>query len=78
MKVLRPVENKNQKLLKIFYISIIAICIISLISAFIIHMIKGNQIITGNIPMLPELTNDKITQYKQDFNNSLCLSSTSR
>ena len=69
MNVLRDVEEKNQKLLKIFYISIIAICIISLIAALLIQIIKNDQVPTGNTTKLPELTNDKITQYKQDFNN---------
>ena len=68
MKVLRPIEEKNQKLLKIFYISIISICIIALIATLLIHIVKSNQFLE-NPSQLPELTNDKISQHKQEFND---------
>lgn len=69
MNVIREQENKNKKLLKIFYISIIAICIISIVAALMIQISNNNKPASGNTTKLPELTNDKISQYKEEFNN---------
>lgn len=69
MNVIKEDESKNDKPLKIFYISIILICIISLIAALIMHIVKSNELSTGSTAKLPELTNDKITQYKEEFND---------
>ncbi|MBQ2836238.1 MAG: hypothetical protein IJE68_05335 [Clostridia bacterium] len=69
MNVIKEQENKNKTLLKIFYISIIAICIISIIAALMIQIANNNEPATGETTKLPELTNDKISQYKEEFNN---------
>jgi len=69
MNVIIEDESKKQKKLKIFYISIIAICIISIIAALVIELTSENKPTSGNTTKLPQLTNDKISQYKQEFNN---------
>lgn len=69
MNIIREQENKNKKLLKIFYISIIAICIISIIVALVIQIASNNKPALGDNTKLPELTNDKISQHKEEFNN---------
>ena len=66
MNVVIEDPNKKNKGLRIFYIAIILICIISIIVAMIMHTIKENG---GNTSKLPELTDDKISAYKQQFNN---------
>lgn len=69
MNVIIEDESKKQKKLRIFYISIIAICIISIIAALVIELTSQNKPTSGNTTKLPQLTNDKISQYKQEFNN---------
>lgn len=72
MNVIIEDESKKQKKLKIFYISIIAICIISIIAAMVIQIMKEEEIPLGNTNTtieLPELTDDKISVYKEQFNN---------
>ena len=66
MNVVIEDQNKKNKGLRIFYIAIILICIISIIVAMISQIIKEDG---GNISKLPELTDDKISVYKQQFNN---------
>lgn len=74
MNVIIEDESKKQKKLKIFYISIVIICIIAIIAAFIIQItsdynstkIQGN---TNQNVDLPELTDDRISVYKEQFNN---------
>ena len=63
-------SNKKSKM-KIFYISIIAICIISIMAALVIQIVKENEIPSGgnSTTKLPELTDDKISVYKQQFND---------
>ena len=61
-------ESKKQNQLKILYISIIAICIISIIAAVIIQVVKENEPYNTNTE-LPELTDDKISEYKSQFND---------
>ncbi len=61
-------EQEKQKRLKIFYIAIIAICVISIIAALIIQISKNNEPAPGDPTKLPELTNDRISQYKEEFN----------
>ena len=65
MNVIIEDESKKEKRLRILYISIIAICIISIIAALIIQITKEN---TQPIARLPQLTDDKISVYKQQFN----------
>jgi len=62
-------EKKSK--MKIFYISIIAICIISIMAALVIQIIKENEVPShgGSTIKLPELTDDKISVYKQQFND---------
>jgi len=62
-------ENKQEKNLKIFYIGIIAICVIALIAALVIQIMKDSSTTTGGNTKLPGLTNDKISEYKQQFND---------
>ena len=62
-------ENKKKKLLKIFYISIIVICIISIVAALLIQIVQNNKPYTEGAAKLPELSYEKINQYKEDFNN---------
>lgn len=62
-------EKKEKKLLKIFYISIIAICIISIVAALLIQIVQNNKPYTESPDKLPELSYEKINQYKEDFNN---------
>jgi len=69
MNVVIEDNSKKQKKLKIFYISILAICIIAIISSQIIQILKPNELSSGNNTRLPELTDDKISVYKQQFND---------
>ena len=72
MNVIREDESKQQKRLKILYISIIAICIISIVAAMVIEIQKDKELLLGNINTtieLPELTDDKINVYKEQFSN---------
>lgn len=73
MNVIIEDESKKEKGLKIFYIAIIAICIIAIIASLIIQVIKGNEPIsmgnTNTTTKLPQLTDDKISVYKEKFNN---------
>jgi len=73
MNVVKEDESKSQKRLKIFYIAIVIICIIAIISAFVIQMMKNNEISNGGNTStdLPQVTDDKIslfeTYIKGDF-----------
>lgn len=69
MNVVIEDQSQKQKGLKIFYIIIISICIISIITATIIQAIKENEPTSGNNIKLPELSDDKISIYKEQFNN---------
>ena len=71
MNVIKENTNQNSKNLKIFYIAIILICIISIILALIIQINKDNKPTAGgnNNIRLPQLTDDKISIYKAQFNN---------
>lgn len=68
MNVVLEDESKENKKLKVFYIAIIAICIISVIVAIIIQIFGGDEA-KGNTTKLPELTDDEISQYKVEFDN---------
>lgn len=72
MNVVIEDESKKQKKLKIFYISIIMICIIAIIAALVIQIAQEKEPYeTGNNTNteLPELTDDKISIYKEQFKN---------
>ena len=72
MNVVIEDESKKQKNLKIFYISIIVICIIAIIAALVVQIAQEkNPYETENNTNteLPELTDDKISVYKEQFKN---------
>ena len=64
--VIEDLSEKKKKM-KRFYVSIIVICIIAIIAAFIIQIKQENEYSSGNLK-LPELTDDKISIYKIQFN----------
>mgnify|MGYP004497318281 FL=1 len=66
MNVVIEDESKKNKRLKIIYILIISICVIALISAVVIQVIKNKKAVTTN---LPTLTQNEINQHKNDFYN---------
>lgn len=71
MNVVIEDDNKNKKKLKIFYITIISICIIAVFATLIIQINQEVGLPTGgngNTVRLPELTDDRISKYKQQFN----------
>lgn len=71
MNVVIEDESKKNKKLKILYVGIIAICIISIIIAVIIQVSKGkdNSSTTGKNNVLPSLSDDELSRYKSDFDN---------
>lgn len=73
MNVIIEDQSIKQKKLKILYISIIAICVVAIISAFIIQIVKernpNEEQKTGNTVEQPELTDEKISAYKEQFND---------
>ena len=73
MNVILEDQSIKQKKLKILYISIIAICVVAIISAFIIQIVKernpNEEPKTGNTVEQPELTDEKISAYKEQFND---------
>lgn len=71
MNVIIEDQSQKEKKLRIFYITIIVICVISLIVAMTTQIIKENDVSGGNSQNtieLPELTDDKISVYKEQFN----------
>lgn len=64
-------EDKKQKKLKITYIGVLIICIISIIAALVIQMTKqtttSSNNNTGN--KVSEITNNKISENRQEFND---------
>ena len=71
MNVVIEDDSKKNKKLKILYVGIIAICIISIIIAVIIQVSKGkdNSSTTGKNNVLPSLSDDELSKYKSDFDN---------
>ena len=73
MNVIIEDESKKEKKLKIFYITIVVICIISIVVAIMTQIIKENTPPTSgntkNTTELPKLTDDKISVYKEQFND---------
>ncbi len=73
MNVVIEDESKKKSKLKIFYIAIIVICIIAIILALVIQVINEKKPIvsekTNTTIKLPELPEDKISVYKEEFNN---------
>ena len=73
MNVIIEDQSKKHKKLKILYISIISICVVAIITAFIIQIVKernpNEEEKTGNTVEQPELTDEKISAYKEQFND---------
>jgi len=69
MNVILEDENPKNNKLKIFYIAILIICIISIIAALIIQSINNNNPNSGFASKLPGLTDNQISQYKEGFQN---------
>lgn len=71
MNVVIEDDSKKNKKLKILYVGIIAICIISIIIAIIIQVSKekDNSSTTGKNNVLPSLSGDELSKYKSDFDN---------
>jgi len=70
MNVIIEDDSKKRNNLKIFYITIISICVVAIIAALLIQVLKENEIEQGNNRTeLPKLTDDKISVYKEQFNN---------
>lgn len=68
MNVVIEDDSKKKRKLRVFYVTIICICIIAVIVAFIIQITQDSgSTLGGNITRLPELTDDKISVYKQKF-----------
>ena len=55
----------QNKKLKIFYIGIIAVCIIAIISAIVVQIIKEND--AAEAAKLPQLTENQKNQHKDEF-----------
>lgn len=68
MNVIIEDNSKKNKKMKIFYVVIILICIISVIATIIIQVGEEKNKTPSN-PTLPELTNNQISQYKDDFDS---------
>ena len=66
MNVVIEDESKKNRRLKIFYISILAVCIIAIILTVIIQIVGENETVGSN---LPELTDSEISQYEEEFYN---------
>lgn len=66
MNVVIEDENKKNNRLKIFYISILVVCIIAIILTIIIQIV-GEDKKVGTENKLPELTDTEINQYKNEF-----------
>lgn len=71
MNVIIEDEGKKEKKLKIFYITIITICIISIIVAMVLEILNNRNPNLGkdNTTELPQLTDNKISLYQEEFNN---------
>lgn len=70
MNVIIEDESKKTNNLKIFYIVIISICIIAIIAALLIQVLSDKQPTQEQGGTnLPKLTDDKISIYKEQFNN---------
>lgn len=66
MNVVIEDESKKNRRLKIFYISILAVCIIAIILTIIIQIAGDNETASTN---LTELTDSEISKYKEEFYN---------
>ena len=69
MNVIIEDESKKNNKLKILYIGILAICIISIIVAVVIQVTGEKDENSGKGSKLPELTDEQLGEYKEQFNN---------
>ena len=65
MNVVIEDESKKNKRLKIFYIGIISICVIAIILAIVVQIVKTND--ASAVAKLPQLTEDQKNQHKDEF-----------
>lgn len=66
--VIEDNSQKNKKL-KIFYISILVICVISVIAAIILQITGTDEETPSNKEVLPGLTAGQISEYKENFDS---------
>lgn len=66
-ELLEPESNKISTKLKIFYITIIAICVIAIIAAVILQIQKDNQ--KDKEVKIPTISTDDTEKYKNEFNS---------
>lgn len=73
MNVVIEDESKKERKIKMFYIAILIICIIAVISAFVMQMIKNNEISNGGNTStdLPQETDDKISLFNNILENKV-------
>lgn len=62
-------DELKQKKLKRFYISILVICIIAILGAIIIQIVKDQQAIANNNKLSIEDINDQINVNREEFSN---------
>lgn len=67
MNVVIEDESKKNKKLKILYIGIISICLIAIISAVVLQIVKENN--GSEVANLPQLTDDQKNKHKEEFYN---------
>ena len=65
MNVVIEDESKKNKRLKIFYIGIISICVIAIILAIVVQIVKTND--ASAFAKLPQLTENQKNQHKDEF-----------
>lgn len=65
MNVVIEDESKKNKRLKIFYIGIISICVIAIILAIVVQIVKTND--ARAVAKLPQLTENQKNQHKDEF-----------
>ena len=65
MNVVIEDESKKNKRLKIFYIGIISLCVIAIILAIVVQIVKTND--ASAVAKLPQLTENQKNQHKDEF-----------
>lgn len=68
MNVVVEDESKKNGKLKIFYIGILAVCIIAIIAAIVMQVVGNNDKTSGGTK-LPELTDEQLGEYQEKFND---------
>lgn len=65
MNVIIEDESKKNKRLKMFYIGIISACVIAVVAAIVIQIIKENN--GSEVSKTTQLAEEQISQYRKDF-----------